>query len=324
VRRRRNAPQPTVPPHDGTGYNAPMRLSVIVVIVDGGRQLDRCLAALARQSTTVDLEVIVPWDDTITGIDDFVRRYPGFEFPPIGSVRTTHAPASHAGLHELYDHRRTFALHAATGELVAMIEDRSVPEPQWAQAAVRAHAERPNLVIGGALASGRTTLIGHADYLCDFYRYQPPLEAGPREYVSYVNICYKRDALERTKHLWREMYYDLGVHQALREQGEELWLEPDFLARQERGDGTRLATLLAERFAWGRRFAAHRLELAGGRGRLRFAVQSILVPGVLWARVMRSQPRNSAMLRAVAATPAVILIFGAWALGELTGSVSGQ
>lgn len=303
-------------------YTYAVQLSIIVCIVDGGDQLGRCLAALARQQDAPALDVIVPWDDHVTGIDAFVRAYPQFSFPAIGAVQTVHDPRSHAGLHELYDRRRTVGLHAATGDLIGLLEDRSVPDPDWAAQAVALHAAHRNGVIGGALADGRHTLVGHADYLCDFYRYQPPFVSGERDFVSYVNICYKREALERTRSVWSGTYYDLEVHNALTSTGERLWLASELQVQQQRGDGESLAVLIGERFAWGRRFARHRTVANKGAGRWRFAAQSPLVPIVLWLRVMRRQQGGAALMRAIAATPAMLLIFGAWGFGELLGSVS--
>jgi hypothetical protein len=299
-----------------------VQLSVIVGIVDGGAQLERCLAALAAQVMAPEMEVIVPWDDSVEGMQAFAVRYPSFTFPAMGRVDTLYPPTSHAGLHELYDKRRAVGLHAATGDLVAILEDRSVPEMEWARAAVKAHAERPNGVIGGAIASGRRTVLGFADYLCDFYRYQPPLDAGPREYVSNVNICYKRSALERTKSLWAEAYYDLTVHWALQRDGEVLWLDPRMLVKQMRGDGERLGTLLSERLAWGRRFAVRRSSEVSGVGRLRYALQSPLVPLVLYSRVARGY--HGRTLDLLMATPAMLVIFAAWGLGEFVGYATGR
>ncbi len=294
-----------------------MRLSVVVGIVDGGDQLERCLAALAAQAAAPDLEVIVPWDDTVEGIDAFRIRYPGFQFPALGHLATEYDPGTHAGLHELYDQRRAAGIKAATGDLVALLEDRSVPTVEWARNAVLLHQRLPNAVIGGAIASGRDSLLGLADYLCDFARYQPPFIGGPREYVSNVNICYKRSALERTRALWTDAYYDLTVHWALQAEGEQLWLAPELIVRQMRGDGAELETLLAERLAWGKRFAVRRLRASPG-SRLRFALRAPLVPLVLWMRVARDR-RATSIPDFIAATPAILMIYGAWALGELVG-----
>jgi hypothetical protein len=61
-----------------------MRLSVVVTIVDAGDALVRCLAALARQQGAPDLEVIVPWDETVPGIDACARVSPRSSSWPMG------------------------------------------------------------------------------------------------------------------------------------------------------------------------------------------------------------------------------------------------
>ncbi len=298
-----------------------MQLSVVVCIVDGGAQLDRCLTALSTQRDAPPLDVIVPWDDGVPGVDAFKASYPQFRFPALGAVRTAQSPDSHGGLHELYDRRRTAGLHLAVGDLVGLLEDRSVPDSGWAAAAVALHAAHANGAIGGALADDRTTHLGHADFQCDFSRYQLPFESGPRPLISYVNVVYKRSALEQTRHVWRETFHDLKVHHALEALGDSLWLAAELVVRQQRGDGERLAVLLAERFAWGKRFAKHRMDGASPARRLRHALQSPLVPLVLWWRVLRNQRSAGALMRAGVGTPAMLLIFGAWGLGELAGAL---
>jgi hypothetical protein len=66
-----------------------------------------------------------------------------------------------------------------------------------------------------------------------------------------------------------------------------------------------------------------RAREAPAAGRLRLALGTPLVPLVLWARVARE--RGAISLAAfVAATPAVLLIYGAWGLGELVGYLTGR
>lgn len=300
-----------------------MPLSVVVGIVDGGEQLERCLAALAAQAAAPPLEVIVPWDDTVRGIDAFRIRYPAVRFIEMGHLTTIAPSTTPSGWQEIYDQRRALGLKEATGDVVAVLEDRSVPAVEWARIAVRLHRTLPNAVIGGAVASGRDSLLGLADYLCDFAPYQPPFEAGPRDYVSHVNVSYKRSALERTRALWNDAYYDHSVHWALQKEGERLWLAPELEVRQMRGDGTRLGTLLRERFAFGRGFAVRRAKEAPAATRLHLALGSPLVPLVLWARVARER-RAISLAAFVAATPAILLIYGAWGLGELVGYLTGR
>jgi hypothetical protein len=59
-----------------------MSLSVVVTVVDGGETLARCLTSLATQQGGPSLEVIVPWDDSVPGMESLAARFPTFRFLP--------------------------------------------------------------------------------------------------------------------------------------------------------------------------------------------------------------------------------------------------
>src|SRR5262245_36869929 len=101
-----------------------MRLSVVVTIVDAGDALERCLTALQRQQGSIELDVIVPWDETVAEVASITARFPAFRFPAMGAVSTARPSQSAAGQHELFDRRRATGLRAASGQLVAIVEDR--------------------------------------------------------------------------------------------------------------------------------------------------------------------------------------------------------
>jgi hypothetical protein len=226
----------------------------VVTVVDGGATLEGCLDALAAQRDPPELEVLVPRDPTLPDLSSLVARYgERFRIVEMEPVSTERAPHTHAGQHELYDRRRSRGLAAARGELVAILEDRSRPVPEWAAIADRLHAAAP-AVIGGAIANGIDRMLNWAVYFCDFGRYEPPIAPGPAPWVSDVNVVYKRRALEATRELWAERYHETTVHWALLRAGETLYLSPEPLVHQHRA-GLRLGELLRERFHWGRLFA---------------------------------------------------------------------
>lgn len=301
-----------------------MILSVVVTIVDGGETLSRCLAALARQEDGPPLEVIIPYDDSVPEMAGIIARYPGFHFLPLGTVPTQRARMGPAGQHELFDRRRAAGLAQARGELVAIVEDRGVPRPDWSRNVVAAHAAMPHAVIGGAIENGRDRLLNWAVYFCDFGRYQLPFEPGPREYVSDVDICYKRRALEATRELWRDRYHETTVHWALLRAGETLYLTDRFAVDQMR-DHLTLGRLLGERVGWGRLFAYTRARETGPGRRLALAVMAPLLPAVLFLRLARHQWQKRRTLgKFVAAAPVVVLLLMAWSLGEMIGYLTGR
>jgi hypothetical protein len=299
-------------------------LSVVVTVVDGGATLERLLRGLTAQDRPPTREVLVPWDESVSDPAGLAARFPAVRFVPMGAVTTRRPIDSPAGQHELYDRRRAAGLALASGDLVAILEDRGVPRPDWARGVVAAHRELPHAVIGGAIENGRDGRLNWAVYFCDFGRYQLPFEAGPRPYVSDVNICYKRRALEATRELWRERYHETTVHWALLRAGEVLFLSPDFAVDQMRDDLT-LRRVLRERVGWGRLFAYTRARDVSTGRRLVLAALSPLLPFVLLLRHLRGRvTRHRGVGTFLAVSPVVFLLLAAWSLGELIGYATGE
>jgi hypothetical protein len=300
-----------------------MRLSVVLTVVDGAGAVESCLAALAAQDTVDPIEVIVPWDDSIPAVGQLAPRFPYVKFLGIGRLETQRPLESAAGQHELFDRRRTAGLLLASGDVVSILEDRGRPRTDWARALLSAHARLPHAVIGGAIENGREALLNWAVYFCDFSRYQRPFEAGPRTYVSDVNIGYKRSALTATADLWRDRYHETTVHWALQRRGEVLYLTPEPVVDQFRGS-LQLAALLSERFAWGRLFAYTRAREQRVTTRLACAVMAPLLPLLLFVRHLRLQSIKTVRLRTfLRASPLVFALLAAWSLGEALGYLTG-
>ena len=300
-----------------------LRLSVVVTVVDAGATLRRCLDGLAAQDSPPSMQVIVPFDESIEEVGRLAAHYPGFAFLGMGRIEVARPIDTPGGQHELFDRRRSAGLAAAEGEIVAILEDRGVPDPDWAERVDRLHA-LPHAVIGGAVECGVDRTLNWAVYFCDFARYQLPLDAGPRPYVTDVNISYKRDALEKTRDLWRDRYHETTVNWAIARDGGTLFLTPELVVRQHR-EGLRLGPVLHERLDWGRLFAYTRVrECTTGR-RAMYALLSPVLPVLLFLRHTRMQIQKRARLGAfVRAAPFVAVLLAAWSLGELRGYVTGR
>jgi hypothetical protein len=299
-------------------------LSVVVTVVDGGATLERLLTALAAQQDGPVLDVVVPWDDSLRGMPELAGRFPQFRFLPLGAIATRRTITGASGQHELFDRRRAAGLGVTTGELVAILEDRGVPRPDWARRVVEHHARLPHAAIGGAIENGYDRLLNWAVYFCDFGRYQAPFTPGPREYVSDVNICYKRRALEQTRDLWKERYHETTVHWALQRSGEALYLSPEFAVDQMRDDLT-VGRLLGERVGWGRLFAYTRAREIPLARRLVLAALAPALPFVLFVRHLRARMEKGHSLGAfLRASPLVFLLLAGWCLGELIGYLTGE
>jgi hypothetical protein len=292
-------------------------LSVIVTITDGEDHLGRCLTALSSQKNAPPLEIIVPVYPQVENVSVLRRQWPQIRFVEVEGA----APDQLALAHWAYDRRRATGLTASSGDLIAITEDHAIPEPGWCEKIAALHRQHYG-VIGGAIEHSGSRVLNWAVYFCDFGRYQKPFPARRSEYISDINVSYKRETLLKCADLWCEFYHETAVHGRLSRQGETLWLTPDLTVHHDRGR-LRLAALLPERFYWARVFAGRRAESMSLRSRLVYALLSPALPVLLLARRFREACRNRANVpRFVAATPAMVALLMVWACGEFAGYVT--
>ncbi len=302
------------------GGDSPV-LSVVLTVVEGGSAVARFLDAMQAQDDPPGMEVLVPYDASIAATGNLRGEYPAVRFIDMGTVPTDRPVQSAAGQHELYDRRRSAGLAQAQGSLVAILEDRAPPRPRWAQEMVRLHARLPHAVIGGAIESASTDSLNWAFYACDFSRYSLPFESGPRDWVSDVNVCYKRRALEQTRELWRDRFSEPRVHWALQEAGDTLYLSTEPVVDHQT-EYPSLAAVLPERFHWGRLFGYQRARHVGSAQRLSYAVLGPFLPALLLFRHGRNQRRKGNFGRFLRAAPIMLLLLTAWTAGEVWGTIT--
>lgn len=290
-------------------------LSVVVVPFAGPRYLERCLAALAPQISATGAEVLVPCDDTLTGVAELERSRPELRFIRVRGRRT---PA------EL----RALGVRSARRSIVALTEDHCIPAPDWCAQVLAAH-QAPHAAIGGAIepaygAAGEPgSALGLALYLCDWGRFLGPVRAGPASALSDCNVSYKRAALAAIADAWAIEFHEPAVHRALKARGEALWLSPEVVVHQHRS--VPLGPTLRERYAFGRLFGATRLEAAPLPRRAFYAAAGVAIPPLVVARTLAlAREKRQIGTAAVRLLPAIALVTGAWALGEAVGYLTGQ
>lgn len=299
--------------------NNGIRLSILVTVVSGKDAVRRCLLALRPQVQTVAAEIIVPYDEWALGVGELQAEFPDVKFHLIADSVAANVPAHQ---HRLYDLRRAIGLGLASGEVIAMTEDHAVPAADWVNQILLAHRQ-PFAVIGGAIENGVDRPMNWALYYCDFGRYGSPLPQGEVEYVSDVNVSYKREALETVRDIWRDEYHETTVHWTMRERGIGLRLDPGLKVYQHRPPMT-FNKAFRERTEWGRVFAETRVAAIGLPQRIFFALVAPLLPAVLLARVAKNMFRQRRSFgQMVAALPLAAGLLIGWAWGELTGYVNG-
>jgi hypothetical protein len=298
-------------------------LSVIVTIVGGATFLHKCLSRLIPQTEGRNIEVIVPYDSTASEIAELKNVFPQVLFVDMGVAKTDGRPGTQQAAHEIFDRRTAAGLNAARGEILALLQDYGSPDPSWCDRVLEAH-RLPYDVIGGAVEHGGKGPLNWAVYFLDFGRYQLPLPEGPTDYLTDVNVSYKRAALESVRHLWAERYKEVTVNWALASKGAVLWQRPQIVVWQDRGTLS-FSDLVVERFSWGRLFGCIRTREISPLTRLLYIALSPGIPLVLLARMAKkvfSTGRNRGKFMLALPQFAAMTFF--WCLGEFAGYLTGR
>ena len=106
----------------------PLQVSVIVVALDGGANLERCLEALAHQEACPSMEVLVAINSDVH-VRQHEQRYPQVQFV-VPQTRSTFA--------EL----RGAAVKRSRGRIVAITEDQCIPPARWCAPVVARRVSR--------------------------------------------------------------------------------------------------------------------------------------------------------------------------------------
>jgi len=298
-------------------------LSVIVTIVGGMFFLRRCLNRLVPQTEGRAIEVIVPYDSTAAEIAELRGEFSQVVFWDMGAVKTDGRPGTQEAAHEMFDRRKAAGLNAAKGEILALLEDYGAPDPDWCDQVIEAH-RLPHAVIGGAVEHEGKDNLNWAVYFLDFGRYQLPLPEGPSDYLTDVNVSYKRAALESVRELWAQRYKEVTIHWALARKGLVLWQRPQMVVCQDRGKLS-FRHLISERFSWGRLFGCIRTREISLLSRFLYTVFSPGIPLVLFVRTARkvlATGKNCG--RFILSLPQFFAMTFFWCFGEFVGYLTGR
>lgn len=302
---------------------SPISLSIIITVVGGSPAIYRCLHQLVPQIKGRSIEVIIPHESIGESIDELKKKYGEIKFVDMGIATTSASNKTPAAVHEVFDHSKSVGLKLAKGDILALLDDQGTPDSDWCDQVIEAHKLSYG-VIGGAIEHSGSGLLNWAVYFQDFGRYQLPLEEGPSEYLSDVNISYKREVLQSVKGLWEERFNEATVNWALAKKGIVLWQRPKMIVRLDRGK-LNFQDLVIERYAWGRLFGYTRAGNLSTKHRIVYAIASIFLPFFLLLRVAKKVylgKRNWSRFLSAFPTTAVLTV--SWCFGEFFGYLTGQ
>jgi glycosyltransferase involved in cell wall biosynthesis len=280
-------------------------LSVVVPSVNGWSDLSDCLRALMAAGWEVPLEVLV-----VDRLGDEVRDRIRSEFP---SVRVLAAPSG-----TTIPALRAMGFEAATADAVAVIEDHVLVPSGWARAMLDALGAGEDVAGGGVENAATERLVDWAAFLCEYSHLIPPLAAGPVAGITGNNTIYRRSVLMRYRSVWGAGGWENRLHDALRRDGIALYQHPEIVV------GHRMhytvTGYMGQRFLYARAWAGDRVAGSGMLRRILFGGAALLLPGLLWARIVRTVWRKGRYRQElIRSLPLLLLFVLAWGAGESVG-----
>ncbi len=284
-------------------------ISVVVAASEVDAALEACLAAHQAECVPGDEILLV----TAGGAES--ARFLAERFP---ACRLVAAPAG-----TLTPVLWARGLAAAAAPLVRVTIGPITPEAGWRQVLAAARAGGAEAVGGAIDPAAGLRPRDRAVYILRYRNYRRPFPRAHRVDVPGDHAAYLRTALERTRALWRDGFWEMDVNRALAAAGGRLVMDPDLAASYRGGESAR--RFLAQRFRHAIHFGRSRLAGAPDWRRLALALAFVL-PGLIFlARILREAGRSKGRPRVwtVSCLPWLCIFLAAWSLGEWVGTLMG-
>jgi hypothetical protein len=284
-------------------------LTVVVPSVNGVGDLLDCLAALSKQRSEVDLEVLVA-DRCGEPLRSEVRRlYPWVRI--LEAVPGTTIPDL-----------RALAFSQATAASVAVIEDHVIVPPGWARALLDAQAGA-EIVVGGAVENAAVDrVVDWAAFLCEYSHCILPLPEGPASWLTGNNVVYPRALLARYQEVIGGGQWENRLHDAMRRDGVPLVCKPAIRVGHKKHYS--VGEYLSQRYLYARSYAGARVANASLGKRLGYGAAALALPPLLMfrtvSRVLAKRRHRAELVRSL---PLLAVFVVSWAFGEMVGYVAG-
>lgn len=281
-------------------------LSIVIACLDCEPFLDVCLRSVEVACEGRSVEVLV--------------CYPSFDPPPERS-----APAS-------FNPRRIpvegdplvpdlwgAGLGASRGRAVAFTTGHFRVGPSWVAALASAIAGGAGGAAGPIALDESATPLDRAIYLLRYSTFTPANPRGEVPDIPGDNAAYARVALDLYPDAAEEGFWEIDLHERLREVGGRLVMVEG--AEVHYGRSYKLTTILKHRFRHGRHFA--RFRILRGASQWKIIAVAPAVPPLMILRTVRRIPRIAGGWRVFwNALPSLAMLTVAWASGEWVGAIT--
>jgi len=286
-------------------------LAAIVVVPDSYDTVRRTMSHLQAQTVVEQIEIIfVAPSHKQLGLDESeLTCFHSWHVVEVGTV-TSIARAFVAGIRQ------------AHAPIVALTEDHSFPDANWAEVLIAAH-QQPWTAVGPSMCNGNpNTMLSWADFYQAYGEWSQPISSGAVRHLPGHNSSYKRDILLAYGNQLEDlMQAESVLHRHLRARGYELMLESRTCTTHINFDSW--SSWIPVKYYTGRQFAATWALPWSWPRRLLFTAASPLIPWVrLWRiqkHVRRGQP-HSLLIRLLPTVFVGLLVEG---LGQMVGYAAG-
>jgi glycosyltransferase involved in cell wall biosynthesis len=277
-------------------------ISVVVPVRMAESTIESTLESAISQASQAGGEVIAAvWreDPSLERIERLAARHPGVLRVVIAGRR--------CGIPQL----RRDGVRAARGPWVVITEDHCLFPSGW----LAGMLSGPGDVRGGAVANGRCSYAGWAQYFTRYSAFLPPAPDGPSRHLSGNNACYARGLLDSPS--LDEGFWEAEFNRELIARGARFFLCSNLTIEQRQQRGW--LEYVPLRFHHGRSYGARR-----GGSKLGWLLRAPLIPAVLIWRMVRAQWHKRYHPGWFVLTfPLLVCYVMAWSLGELVGSLRG-
>ena len=287
-------------------------LSVVIASVNGYRCIAQCLHSLMGQRGAERAEIIV-----VEASEDDTARLIGAEYPGVNLIPVTDRRSVPA--------LRAIGIRKAKGDIVVTTKDHCVFDPDWYDRIIEAHSTTSHAAIGGAIENGsRDRLVDWAAYICEYSKFMLPFEARPEVDLPGPNVSYRRDLLERVcGELLDQGAWENLLLARLADRNLTLWLTPSLVVYHAKT--FEFWDFLAQRYYFGRSFAAMRFAAAPARTRLFYSIVAPFLPSLFLWRYARNVVGKRRFFREfLKASPLLVIYACAWSFGEFLGYTMGD
>jgi hypothetical protein len=204
-----------------TSTSSSAELSVVLVAGSGPAGIVRTMRHLRAQTARRRMEVLIVAESAA-----------GFDLAALGAGEFAACRIVEVGPITERGGAAARGMLAATTPIVGLIEDHSYPEPEWAEALLRAHAGAWSGVGPAVSNANPESAASWVNYILAYGGFAPPQDAGERDLLPWHNSAYKRDVLTPLgEGLGPLLEWEGKLQADLRSRGHALYLEPAALTQ---------------------------------------------------------------------------------------------